>query len=97
MPTAGQPSLDRTSRRLLIVTAVPVILAMVHLARKGTSVSFPTRRPGGATPFTWEESPLSFILYGVMAYLVTCCIVLICKPFVQLLGEKIRPRRRSRR
>lgn len=69
--------LDAASRRLLLWTAAPVAPVMVHLARKGTVVSSPVRRPGGARPFTWQEAPVGFVLYGLMAYGVTCVIVLI--------------------
>ncbi len=94
MRTPPEPALDRTSRRLLFLTAAPVALLMVHFATNGTSVSFPTRRPGGATPFTWQESPLSFVLYGLMAYVATCCIVLVFRVFAKFVFEEIRLRRR---
>ena len=85
------------SRWLLVVTAIAITLGMVHLASTGTSVSFPTRRPGGPTPFTWDDSPFGFILYGVMVYVVACCTVLIFRAFGQFLVEEIRVRRRRRR
>lgn len=97
MPAPRQPALDKTSRRLLVVTAVLIALAMVHLARKGASVSFPTRRPGGATPYSWEESPVAFVFYGVMAYVSACFFVLIFRVFGQFVVEEVRLRRKRRR
>lgn len=97
MPRQPGQGLDAASRRLLLWTALPVALAMVHLARRGTAVSFPVRRPGGARPYTWQEAPVGFVLYGLMAYGVTCVIVLIMWALGRFVGEEMRRRRRGRR
>ncbi|MEP7363338.1 MAG: hypothetical protein ABI972_08795 [Acidobacteriota bacterium] len=91
------PKLDATSRRLLLLTAVLITLGMVHLARKGTSVSFPARRPGGSRLITWEESPFGFVLCGFINFLIASCIVLMGKSFIEFaIGEIRLGRRRGR-
>jgi len=89
--------LDAASRRLLLWTAVPVALLMVHFASNSTSVSFPANRTGGSTPYTWQDAPVGFVLYGIAAYMVTCCVVLVCRVFVKFVVEEIRLRRRRGR
>lgn len=85
----------RGAGRVLLVAVVPTILFMVYAAISGLEIHTVSRgwRPATSAALTWAETPVRFVLNGLMVYVAVAFMMLFVYLIARLVWEFVRRKR----
>lgn len=85
----------RGAGRTLLVAIVPTILFMVYAAITGLEIHTVSKgwRPSTSAALTWAETPVRFVLNGLMVYVAIAFLMLVAYMIARLTWELVRRKR----
>lgn len=85
----------RGAGRVLLFAVVPTILFMVYAAMSGLEIHTVSKgwRPQTSAALTWAETPVRFVLNGLMVYVAVAFLMLVAYMIARLAWELVRKKR----
>jgi hypothetical protein len=95
MSTSNHDERLRGAGRVLMFAVAPTILIMIYAAVSGMEIHTVSKgwRPQTSAALTWAETPVRFVLNGLMLYVAVAFIMLVAYMIARLVWELVRGKR----